>query len=86
MPHEPELDRRQSHKGEKETCYSYCRTQRIHNYGKQRLVINFNRARILFAVDLVYIVVRAGGAVQRRKTAHGRFSYQPEDRKAMEMP
>jgi hypothetical protein len=30
------------YKGEKETYYSYCRTQRIHNYGKQRLVINFN--------------------------------------------
>jgi hypothetical protein len=32
-----------SYKGEKETYYSYCRTQRIHNLGKQRLVINFNK-------------------------------------------
>jgi len=31
-----------TYKGEKETYYSYCRTHRIHNYGKQRLVINFN--------------------------------------------
>ena len=31
------------YKGEKETYYSYCRTHRIHNFGKQRLVINFNR-------------------------------------------
>jgi len=30
------------YKGEKETYYSYCRTHRIHNLGKQRLVINFN--------------------------------------------
>jgi len=33
-----------TYKGEKETYYSYCRTHRIHNYGKQRLVINFSRA------------------------------------------
>jgi hypothetical protein len=31
------------YKGEKETYYSYCRTHRIHNFGKQRLVINFNQ-------------------------------------------
>jgi hypothetical protein len=31
------------YKGEKETYYSYCRTHRIHNLGKQRLVINFNK-------------------------------------------
>jgi hypothetical protein len=31
-----------AYKGEKETYYSYCRTHRIHNFGKQRLVINFN--------------------------------------------
>jgi len=30
------------YKGEKEIYYSYCRTHRIHNFGKQRLVINFN--------------------------------------------
>jgi hypothetical protein len=30
-----------TYKGEKETYYSYCRTHRIHNFGKQRLVINF---------------------------------------------
>jgi hypothetical protein len=30
------------YKGKKETYYSYCRTHRIHNLGKQRLVINFN--------------------------------------------
>jgi hypothetical protein len=32
------------YKGEKETYYSYCRTLRIHNFGKQRLVINFSQA------------------------------------------
>lgn len=31
-----------TYKGAKETYYSYCRTHRIHNLGKQRLVINFN--------------------------------------------
>lgn len=31
------------YKGEKETYYSYCRTHRVHNLGKQRLVINFNK-------------------------------------------
>jgi len=30
-----------SYKGKKETYYSYCRTHRIHNLGKQRLVISF---------------------------------------------
>jgi len=29
-----------SYKGQKESYYSYCRTLRIHNFGKQRLVIN----------------------------------------------
>ena len=33
-----------TYKGEKETYYSYCRTHRIHNFGKQRLVINFTRS------------------------------------------
>lgn len=32
------------YKGEKETYYSYCRTLRIHNFGKQRLVINHSQA------------------------------------------
>lgn len=32
------------YKGEKETYYSYCRTLRIHNFGKQRIVINFRQA------------------------------------------
>lgn len=32
------------YKGEKEVYYSYCRTHRIHNFGKQRLVINFRKA------------------------------------------
>jgi hypothetical protein len=32
-----------TYKGEKETYYSYCRTHRIHNFGKQRLVINFDQ-------------------------------------------
>lgn len=32
------------YKGEKETYYSYCRTQRIRNFGKQRLVINHREA------------------------------------------
>ena len=30
------------YKGEKETYYTYCRTHRIHNYGKQRLVISYS--------------------------------------------
>jgi hypothetical protein len=30
-------------KGEKETCFSYCRAHRIHNFGKQRLVANFDQ-------------------------------------------
>lgn len=33
-----------SYKGEKETYYSYCKTHRIHNFGKQRLVINHREA------------------------------------------
>jgi hypothetical protein len=32
------------YKGEKETYYSYCRTLRIHNFSKQRLVINYSQA------------------------------------------
>jgi len=32
------------YKGEKETYYSYCKTHRIHNFGKQRLVINHRKA------------------------------------------
>ena len=32
-----------TYKGEKRTYYSYCRTHRIHNFGKQRLVINFDQ-------------------------------------------
>ncbi len=31
-------------KGEKETYYSYCNTHHIHNFGKQRLVINYDKA------------------------------------------
>jgi len=31
-----------TYKGKKETYYSYCRTHRIHNLGRQRLVINFS--------------------------------------------
>jgi hypothetical protein len=33
-----------SYKGEPETYYSYCNTHHIHNFGKQRLVINFRQA------------------------------------------
>lgn len=33
-----------SYKGDKETYYSYCRTLRVHNFGKKRLVINYRRA------------------------------------------
>jgi hypothetical protein len=33
-----------TYKGERETYYSYCRSHRIPNYGKQRLVINHRRA------------------------------------------
>lgn len=32
------------YKGERETYYSYCRTLRIHNFGKQRVVINYSQA------------------------------------------
>lgn len=32
-----------SYKGEKETYYSYCKTHRIHNFGKQRLVISHRK-------------------------------------------
>ncbi len=32
------------YKGEQETYYSYCHTHRIHNFGKQRLVINHRKA------------------------------------------
>jgi hypothetical protein len=32
------------YKGESETYYSYCQTHTIHNFGKQRLVINYDRA------------------------------------------
>jgi len=31
-------------KGTHETYYSYCRTHRVHNFGKQRLVINYRQA------------------------------------------
>ncbi len=31
------------YKGEKETYYSYCRSHRIHKFGKQRLVINYRQ-------------------------------------------
>jgi hypothetical protein len=34
------------YKGKKETYYSYCRTHRIHNLGKQRLVINFTKPNL----------------------------------------
>jgi hypothetical protein len=33
-----------SYKGERETYYSYCNTHHIHNFGKQRLVINYSQA------------------------------------------
>ena len=32
------------YKGEKETYYCYCHTHRVHNFGKQRLVISFRQA------------------------------------------
>jgi len=32
------------YKGERETYYSFCRTLRIHKFGKQRLVINYSKA------------------------------------------
>ena len=32
------------YKGDKETYFSYCQTHRIHNFGKQRLVINYRQA------------------------------------------
>jgi len=33
-----------TYKGEPETYYSYCQTHHIHNFGRQRLVINYRRA------------------------------------------
>lgn len=33
-----------TYKGDKETYYSYCKTHRIHNFGKQRVVINHRQA------------------------------------------
>ncbi len=33
-----------AYKGAKESYYSYCRTLRVHNFGKQRLVINYRQA------------------------------------------
>ena len=33
-----------TYKGEPEQYYSYCKTHRIHNYGRQRLVINYRQA------------------------------------------
>ncbi len=35
-----------AYKGEEEPYYSYCATHRIHNFGKQRLVINHRRAAL----------------------------------------
>jgi hypothetical protein len=32
------------YKGERQTYYTYCRTHRVHNYGKQRLVISHRQA------------------------------------------
>jgi hypothetical protein len=32
------------YKGEKEGYYAYCRTHRVHNFGKQRLVISYRQA------------------------------------------
>jgi len=32
------------YKGERQTYYAYCRTHRVHNYGKQRLVISHRQA------------------------------------------
>jgi hypothetical protein len=34
------------YKGKKETYYTYCRTHRIHNFGKQRLVISFTEPKL----------------------------------------
>jgi hypothetical protein len=33
-----------TYKGEQETYYSYCKTHHLHNFGKQRLVINHRKA------------------------------------------
>jgi len=33
-----------AYKGERETYYSYCNTHHLHNFGKQRLVINYRQA------------------------------------------
>lgn len=34
------------YKGKQETYYSYCNTHHIHNFGKQRLVINYRQAKL----------------------------------------
>jgi hypothetical protein len=34
------------YKGKKESYYTYCRTHRIHNFGKQRLVISFTEPKL----------------------------------------
>ncbi len=34
------------YKGKQETYYSYCQTHNLHNFGKQRLVINYRQAKL----------------------------------------
>jgi hypothetical protein len=35
-----------TYQGDQETYYSYCKTHRIHNFGKQRVVINHRKAAL----------------------------------------
>jgi hypothetical protein len=59
-----------TYKGEKETYYSYCKTHRIHNFGKQRLVINHRKADV--SDSAVYFITnklkwQAGGITRIRR-------------------
>ena len=40
-----------SYKKQEETYYSYCNTHRIHNFGKQRLVINYTQDNPVFYIS-----------------------------------
>lgn len=59
-----------TYKGEKETYYSYCKTHHIHNFGKQRLVINHREADL--SDSAVYFMTnklkwQAGGITRIRR-------------------
>ncbi len=59
-----------SYKGEKETYYSYCKTHRIPNFGKQRLVINHQEADLSDAATFFIcnqLKWQAGGITRIRR-------------------